>query len=270
MSEIDHQEFQDILDIEPEPMQQVPQQIPAAANHQIYRPRNYNPGSVKIPPFWIDNPLGWCTIAEGQFELFDVPDADKFHLAMARVDSETSKRCQDIIDLPRSDTKYESLKERLVKVFTLSHSERSTKLLHLPAVGDGRPSDRMADMLAIKGDMPYQKLFRTLFLEGLSDDINSALADEEFMDNKELAAAADRRWLRRRREDQQIRAVQKVSTPVENGHHNSATEVNQVRKDEALCFYHKRFREKANKCVPPCIHWKAFQASQGNSKAGRQ
>ncbi|MEQ2289815.1 hypothetical protein AMECASPLE_037117 [Ameca splendens] len=41
------------------------------------------------------------------------------------------------------------------------------------------------------------------------------------------------------------------------------TAVMERRKDEVLCFYHRRFGVKAKRCIPPCL----FQL-QGNERAG--
>merc|ERR1712107_364674 len=91
--------------------------------------------------------------------------------------------------------KYDALKQRLLKEYTLTDTERAATLLDLPGLGDFKPSQLYSRMLELlpAGDQHTASsfLFRELFLRQLPADLRTHLADKSSLSLEKLADEAD-------------------------------------------------------------------------------
>lgn len=217
-----------------------------------------NAVALKLPSFWSAQPRVWFQLAEAQFALRNVAiDSTKYYHVVAALDQDTAKRLIDLLESPPQEEKYSAIKQRLLGTFDLSPQERASRLLDLPDLGDRKPSELMDDMLALLGSHEACFIFQCLFLRRMPEDVRVILAGEELTDPRRLAQRADALWLAGSgRTGATVSRV--ASSSPSRSHGNNSHNVN----DRGLCFFHRRFGEKARKCVFPCKY-------QGNGQAGR-
>ena len=198
--------------------------------------------SLKLPTFWTEQPQVWFVQAEAQFVLRNITaDDTKYHYVVAALDQDTAKRVIDLLSVPPGVGKYNALKARLKDTYGLSEFDRGTRLLHVPVLGDDKPSALMDNMLALLGSHQPCFLFRALFLERLPEEIRGVLVYSQEQDSRRLAKAADTLWEARSTATNAIRLSRQ-----------SATTSVPVKKNSDFCYYHARFGDQAQKCQKPC------------------
>jgi hypothetical protein len=126
-------------------------------------------------------------------------------------------------------------------------------------------------MLAQYGPGTPDFLFRAHFLLKLPASIREHL-HQDTADLHELAKKADHQWALMKSSvssmassEENISAVRRDSFPRRGGAQN---EKKKNANSSPFCFYHRRFGNKAARCLPPC----AFkdEAKSGNGLADRQ
>ena len=220
--------------------------------------------SLKLPVFWPQQPEVWFAQTEAQFAIRGISTEEtKFQYTVSALDQETAVRVLDVIKKMPAKTPYTTLKGRLLGTFTPSEYERAGQLLHMPPLGDHKPSYLMDQMLGL---MPAEHepcfLFRRLYLEKLPERIRSILLHSDIQDMRELATAADKLHDSFSGEVSSA-TISKISQkPDKKDRKPKRNSDSRERSD--YCFYHARFGKKAHKCEQPCA-WTAE-----NSQAGPQ
>ena len=218
-----------------------------------------NAVSLKLPVFWSQQPSVWFAQAEAQFAIREIKDeTTKYYYLVAALDQETAVRVLDDLQVVPKSKPYSTLKQRLVDTFVMSDYEKAAAILHMPPLGDQKPSQMMDRMLGLLGSSDAKILLRQVFLERLPEQVRSVLVHSGEDDNRKLAKAADKLY----------EAHQTCTTSV-----NKITNKKPASKPSAdkpqdnktrMCYFHKKFGAKAHKCVIPCS-WEA-----GNTEAGSQ
>eukprot|EP00095_Tigriopus_kingsejongensis_P010667 snap_masked-scaffold1804_size27482-processed-gene-0.0 protein:Tk10667 transcript:snap_masked-scaffold1804_size27482-processed-gene-0.0-mRNA-1 annotation:"PREDICTED: uncharacterized protein LOC101850788" len=158
-----------------------------------------------IVPLLLTNPVTdaiFCTLlvlhshwAEAQFSIRSIAaDETKYNYVVTSLDQDTANRVLDILANPPTTGKYAALKSRLLDTFDLSDYEKAGQILHMPHLGDDKPSALMDRMLGLLGSHEACFLFRRIFLERLPEDIRSALVHSDEQDLRKMAKAADKLW----------------------------------------------------------------------------
>ncbi|KAM9332927.1 ester hydrolase C11orf54 homolog isoform 2-T2 [Pholidichthys leucotaenia] len=222
--------------------------------------------SVNLPDFWQDNPRCWFHVIEAQFAIWGVTaDDTKFYHVVAALDGRTARHVGSLLDQPPTGNRYEALKAALTQRYTLSDSERAERLLTRTELGDGSAVDLMEKMLALRGTDDEHFLFAHLFLRTLPTAARAALANSPLLamrDYRALAWEADRIINATRTITVNTAAAEPGETTRGGEEPPTAAAAGaKEREGETLCFYHRRFGEKARRCVPPC----QFKRS-GNAK----
>ena len=215
--------------------------------------------SLKLPEFWASHPRVWFQQTEAQFSLRQATaDNTKYFYVVAALDQDSAQRVIDLLEDPPRYHKYLALKKLLLDIFDLPDNELAARLLNMPQLGDKKPSVLMDEVLAPRADHRPYFLFNHLFLQLLPDDIRMVLSGQQWNDPHQLAARADELWLAR----SSAPPVSRISRPSKGANYGQDQQCSS-RNQEKLCFYHKRFGDKAYKCYPPCSY-------QGNETAGRR
>jgi len=202
------------------------QDAEAAANHLAAV-------SLKLPNIWPNNLELWFRQVESQFTIKNITQDDtKFHHVVAVLDENSARRVATLLSTPPATGKYDALKTKLLERCGLSELTRAQQLLHLDGLGDRRPTDLLAHMQALRGTMDLEVLFRALFLEQLPQDIRVNLAASPIKQIDDIAQLAD--------------DMMQGKNPTPAGISSASS------KTVRLCYYHKRFRNKAKRCVQPC------------------
>ncbi len=214
--------------------------------------------SLKLPTFWPKQAKVWFSQAESAFALRNiVADDTKYHHVVSVLDQDTALRVSDLLCSPPAANKFNALKDRLLGAFSLSEYERAGRILHMPDLGDDKPSHFLDQMLSYLGsDHAPCFLFRQVFLERLPEDIRAVLLHTKTEDIRALAETADQMWEAHRNATS---AVHKQKVPPRQ------KVPSEQKSDSSLCYFHNKFGDKARKCESPC----SFPTA-GNGQAGRQ
>ena len=215
---------------------------------------------VKLPDFWPEAAHVWFCRADAEFQTKNVTlSSTKHSYLVAALPQDVALRVADALLQPDATDPYISLRDRLLKVYTLNDYERAEKLLDMPPMVGERPTVIMDRMLSLLPDSASRDdpgfLFRTIFLRKLPGDIRTQLVTLKTESIRELAEQGDEFWSTRP-------TTSTVSTVSQDANllDQESVDVMPVRQ---LCFYHSKFGVKAEKCRKPCS-WKP-----GNDRAGR-
>jgi len=176
---------------------------------------------------------------------------------VAALDPPTASCLVDFLDAPPAANKYEGIRARLLDTFSLSEQQRARMLLNMPAIGDELPSAVMDRMLNLLGTHTPCFLFRQLFLDLLPNDIRTVLVSSGQMDSRELAKLADRLVL--------TRQLSTSAVCISAKQRFSPDKTVTTSKDTDLCWYHRKWGDKATNCKQPCSYKVA-----GTETASRQ
>lgn len=215
--------------------------------------------SLKLPTFWTEQPIIWFTQTEAQFVLRNISvDSTKYYHVVAALDQSTAKRVITVLSNPPADGKYQALKDILTKTYGLSAAERASQLLHLPGLGDGKPSEYMDNMLALLGAHTPCFLFRQLFTEQMPASMRPHLARIDVEDYRVLAQEADKLWYSHSSTTCDVIAERNKPQPRQSTKYRpkpanaTPSGENSTPADNSECYYHRRFGAQARQCRPPC------------------
>ena len=230
--------------------------------------------SIKVPPFWSEQPSVWFSQLESQFTIKNITaPATKFAYVVSNLTQEVAVRIPDLIASPPPDP-YNSIKARLIAMFVLSDYQKAETLVNLPAMGDQKPTvlmDKMLHLLPAGHDPCF--LFKFLFLQRLPADLRVLLMNDVSDLPRDLAAKADVLWTARSASSS-LSVVSVDPDPVcalpprrQSSARSSPPSTSSsapARSGQGYCWYHAKYGAKAHKCESPCS-WRP----SGNSRSGR-
>ncbi len=137
-------------------------------------------GFVKLPAFWIEDPVSWFWLAEGQFTLWNVEDSVACYCHVL------SSLSQDAVCLVRhmlheetSPNSYANLRTLLLASHSLSNYQKMERMMKLPPLGDRKPSVMLAEMLEYcPAGESITAVFTYLFLQRLPREIRVLLSEQ--------------------------------------------------------------------------------------------
>ncbi|KYN22624.1 hypothetical protein ALC57_04977 [Trachymyrmex cornetzi] len=250
--------------------------------------------TIRIPPFWPEEPELWFAQIEGQFELCRIgSDHERYIHALSKIEPKQAKEVKDIIINPPSSRKYEALKEALIQRLTDSQEYRIRQLLETEEMGDRKLSQFLRHLATLAGTTVSEKLLRTLGLGRLPAQTQAILATRGEDNLNSVAEQADRiheigsktavlattgpqpTSPREESLEELRKQIAALTTKVERM--TSAWEKNRSRsrsrnrlrgrRHNQICYYHRRFGIKAHKCEKPCqfvINDKSAENPQGS------
>lgn len=256
-------------------VQQLLQQAMLPSDNAIHRV------TVKFPPFWPDKPEVWFAQAEAQFALANITqDTTKYNYIVSQLDARFANEVDDIITRPPNTGRYERLKTELIRRLSLIEEQRVRQLISAEELGDRKPSQFLRHLRSLAGSAQVQdNLLRTLWLQRLPQQIQAILQIQSDLALDKLAELADKvaevappimpiattaavseppisevNILAQRVEQLslQIAALQNDRSLSHLRNRSRSHSRSRSSTDEKLCWYHSRFRDKANKCVSPC------------------
>ncbi|XP_011883609.1 PREDICTED: uncharacterized protein LOC105570774 [Vollenhovia emeryi] len=239
--------------------------------------------ALKIPPFWSDEPELWFAQLESQFTLGEiVQDGTKYAYVLSHVETRHAKEIKDLITNPPVRDKYESIKKALIQRLSVSQEQQIRQLLETEEMGDRRPSQFLRHLQALASSAIPEQLLRTLWMGRLPAQLQAILATRNGDNLDEVAEQADRIHevtcravavasiqpatakpaATKTTLEQQIELLTKQvenlhkrmsrSKNKEDSRGRSRSRSRQDQPEGGVCFYHRRFKEKALKCTPPC------------------
>ncbi|XP_026331284.1 uncharacterized protein LOC113238663, partial [Hyposmocoma kahamanoa] len=149
--------------------------------------------SIRVPPFWPEEPEIWFAQVEGQFTISGITsDATKFNYVIGQLDHQFSMEVKDIIINPPVTGKYEKLKSELVKRLTASKEKKIKQLLMHEELGDRKPSQFLRYLQSLAGPKVPDDFLQTIWTSRLPTSIQTVLAAQPKADLGVLADLADR------------------------------------------------------------------------------
>lgn len=248
--------------------------------------------SARIPEFWQDQPRLWFIQVEAILAQQKANDQTCYNIVVAKLGKEVIQQVADILGNPPEQGKFKALKARLLEVYEESEARQLHKLMSEMDLGDQRPSQllrRMRDLARRK--IPDDTM--TILWQGhLPPSVRAVLVATQSKDLDNLGAVADQVMETFR--PNEIATVARAGVPIEapqasqdiiiaelaklnlridelsreraRGRYRSVSRGrtpsrqrsrSRITPDspEWLCFYHYRFKSRANKCEEPC-NWK--------------
>lgn len=231
--------------------------------------------SVKLPEFWEEDPATWFIEAESQFVLAGiVVDATKYHHIVKHITTRsTINAVWDIISNPPEHNKYDTLKSRLLHVFSDSHQIRIEKLMSAQ-LGDMKPSQFLVHLRRLAhGSGINDETLKAIFMKGLPARISSVL----ILSNNPLTECAyfgDQMMMKLEPEVNEInrpddkynelkQEIEFLTAAVRNLGQNRPSRAfdrknfsrnprgNQSRNSN-VCWYHMKYGNNAHRCLSPC------------------
>ena len=232
-----------------------------------------------------EDPEYWLAQLELQFTVHNIRrQLTKFSYLAANLPRSLAPDVRDLILHPPEEDPYDALKKAILKRTTMSEERRIQHLLEGVQLGDRKPSQLLRQMQQLAGPSSTDELIlRQLWMHRLPESVQSVIClMVGKMPLEEVAEAADRVM------DHCIPVVSKVtqsnlgssSRTAENDTLEQickrldqlAMEVNHIRTrsrsrpryrqlgnksregSPTLCWYHKKFQERAHRCIPPCTY----------------
>jgi hypothetical protein len=242
--------------------------------------------AVRLPPFWAKRPAVWFAQAEAQFFLTGVSsETTKFFRVISQLDHRYAVEVEDIITSPPERDSYTKLRNELVQRLSPSREQRIRQLLTFEEIGDRKPSQLLRHLRGLAPDVP-EDFLRNIWSSRLPPNIQATLAGQQECSLDAAASCADRisevvpqpALAEDRRPlppggDNQRRAGpsshQLQGPPLSSrdpgsstrrpdpGPRNSRTNSRSPSRGDTaptLCWYHRRFGARAQKCTPPCAY----------------
>lgn len=248
---------------------------------------NVNSVKIRVPPFWKNDPQLWFLQLEAQFALCNiVSDLTKFNTVVGNVDPTFLDPVKDIIRNPPANNKYRTIKERLTQKFEESDHTKIKTLLNELTLGDLKPSDLLHKMQDLSCGKVGDDLLKILWLQRLPTNIQAILAcsNDALL---ALSTMADKIF-----ETTSHNSIQNVASSSKNNSdlvdmiHNIEDKINNLNRkidmskprtrskspkrtsspSDVICWYHRKHKNRAKKCVKPCNFIRKSKNDSGSQK----
>lgn len=242
-----------------------------------------NSVSVKVPPFWPDEPELWFAQLESQFALANITiDSTKYNYVISNLDYKYVTEIKDIIKSPPTVNKYDKIKSELISRLSSSHEQRVRQLMSHEDIGDRKPSQFLRHLQNLAGPNVPDEFVRSIWSSRLPSHVQVIVASQSKCNLDDLAKLADT-------VNDVITQpqVQEVTAPTSN------SEINELRnciaeltkqvaalsiaarsrsrgrsprwrqrtrspssapQQDKMCWYHWKFGDKATRCRSPCSY----------------
>ena len=248
---------------------------------------------LKLPTFWHKQPKLWFAQIESEFTVYRIRSEDiKYSSVIRHLDEQALVAISEIVENPPEIDKYNQLKKALINRFTDSEEKRLRQLLAGIELNDKKPTELLREIRQLSGGSLADNILHSIWLQRLPYRVQATLAVVENVPLIKLAELADK--IVERDTGLQVAEVNSQSSSKQQdfsdlerriaalevsrrrGRSSSRSRSNKSRlrsnsrnakfnsKDQSICFYHKKFGDKAKKCTIPCTMSKTLTESQEN------
>ncbi|XP_064470562.1 uncharacterized protein LOC135385277 [Ornithodoros turicata] len=152
--------------------------------------------TLRLPPFWRQNPWSWFRQVEAQFQLRHIQSQQsKYFHVLAGLPPEVAAELDDVLAAVQLDQAYDVLKTAILDRMEVSARAKLQQLLSDEDLGDRKPSQMLHRMKQLLGDSAteeQQPILRELFFQRLPQAMRVVLAGSEDLSLDRLATLADR------------------------------------------------------------------------------
>lgn len=241
--------------------------------------------AIKPPPFWRDCPDLWFLRLERQFTLAGISgDETKFNYVVSTLEQQYLKMVSDLAWNPPETNKYAAIKKALIDRLSASPSAKLNSLLADVELGDRRPSQFLRELKHLANNAVTEDFLKTLWLKRLPQSMQVILASNpgdldvladcadkiaDVMDKPSVFATSsapatqsvDARLSRLESQfDRLLLHMENANRyrPRSKSRSHSLKRQNRTfSKSPARpnwCWFHRKFQDKANKCIDPCSY----------------
>ena len=125
--------------------------------------------SIKLPPYWSNDPALWFSQVEAQFTTRGITsETTKYAHVVGSLQPEVAQEVRDLLINPPAENPYIRLKSELVKRTSASEQQRLHQLLNAEQLGDRKPTQLLRRMQQLLGERQLEPSIMTqLFLQRL-------------------------------------------------------------------------------------------------------
>ncbi|KAJ8720546.1 hypothetical protein PYW08_006011 [Mythimna loreyi] len=145
----------------------------------------------KIPDFWTDQPRVWFIRTEAMLAPQKLSDDARYDIVVSKLGKEAIQQVTDILMEPPAVKKFETLKDRLLRIYEESKNRQLQKLISVMDLGDQKPSQLLRRMREFAKDKIPNDTLRILWQGHLPDTIRAVLAVSEVKELDHLSSIAD-------------------------------------------------------------------------------
>ncbi|XP_058810407.1 uncharacterized protein LOC131675443 [Phymastichus coffea] len=151
--------------------------------------------AVRTPPFLKGNPEAWFIQLESVFQCHNIrSDLQRYHVAVAGLDSETLQDSLDVLQNPPSTSAYNHLKEQVIRRYGDTATKRLHKLFSGLTMADRSPSQLLRRMRALAGGSVGDDAICVRWLDLLPTTISRMLRVVPNATLDDQALTADELW----------------------------------------------------------------------------
>lgn len=210
---------------------------------------------LRLTEFWTKDATAWFATVEAQFQTRKITGSrSRYHHVVASLNQETCSIIRDILVGDEAEQTYENLKATLIERTSLSEEQRMRKLTALGPLGDRRPSQLFRDMQLLDPDNSAGSgMKKAIFINLMPAHIRAVLRAKKDLSLAEISDLADRVL---DPEDSTTSAFLPISQMSPQSY-PSPSDVQALRRPTEhnstnICWYHRRWGQKAQKCNTPC------------------
>ena len=236
--------------------------------------------TVKLPKFWVSCPESWFIQTELTFTYKGIlDDTTKYQLVVIALSEDILNRLIDVIHNPPTENKYDYIKRIMLERFSVDEDLRFEKLLNDSDIGDRKPSEFFHDLskLALNNSLINNDLLIKLWMRKLPPTIQINLTSSKLTSLNEKLTLADKIYeISNKPQVSSVTSITptsndifqnfiQITTNLAEKVDNLSREVSEIRnvsgninsinkshKNRIFCWYHKKFGNKAMKCISPC------------------
>ncbi|XP_071948726.1 uncharacterized protein, partial [Antedon mediterranea] len=134
--------------------------------------------TLKLPPFWANDPAIWFAQVEAQFATRNITtEATKFAYIVASLQPSIVQEVRELLLAPPAEGPYSKLKEELIKRTSDSEKKRLHQLLTTEELGDRKPTQLLRKMYQLLGSRTLEdSILKQLFIQRLPNNVQLILA----------------------------------------------------------------------------------------------
>ena len=252
--------------------------------------------SLNVPPFQSRDVKFWFFQLDALFRTSKVTDdQSKFDYVVQALDVTAASDIRDLLENPPDDDMYKTIKTTLLARLAVSEAKKIKRLLSNELLGDKTPSQHLRHLRSLAGDNFSEEALVSIWTDALPTNLRAIVAGNEELTLDKRAAMADRIMdvtgggrdvaalsATPAGKDPQIAALVKqvsaltksikaIKTAAKPDKSNGPSKPKAPRAksphpgaktivDGGICWYHKKYQSKAQKCVPGCA-WTGRQVA---------
>lgn len=245
---------------------------------------------IRTTPFWKTRPELWFSQLEAQFETSGIVNENtKFPYVIQSLDESSLGEIADLLVSPRTANAYSRLKERLIGSYSDSEEKRLRSLIHEADLGDKKPSQLLRYMKELSQGKISDSVLKSLWLQRLPRQVQAILtASDQDLESlsrladkivdvtltsavSEIRAPSPNRSLEiklteivglLRKLDSRITSHFADRSRSRQRDHSKDFRARSKSRSTNVCWYHRKFGEKAHACIPPCVKGKSPEVQE--------